>query len=302
VPGVPNAFASDEGRVIAIGELGERLAALRLCEASALAAMQRSLARHGQLTALVTFQDGDQLELIDGFKRLRAARALGWSELRATVTPLAAVEAKVRLAELQERRPLTELEQGWLVRSLHREDGLSQGAIAKELGRHKSWVCRRLLLVERLEEAVQAQVRLGLVGARAAIALAALPRGNQEAAALVVMERGLTVRQIERLVAALLAQPDDQARADYLVRERSVSTSWARPRSAARSEVDWMMGDIAALLRVAARLQARLLSTRLGGLGGPAAAIVLDGLVTLTPVVTALGRTLATVTGAERTA
>jgi hypothetical protein len=36
------------------------------------------------------------------------------------------VEAKVRLAELHQHRGLTELGQGWLVRSLYRDDRLSQ--------------------------------------------------------------------------------------------------------------------------------------------------------------------------------
>lgn len=48
-----------------------------MCEAPALAAMQRSLARHGQMMAVVGFSEGESIEVIDGFKRLRAARALG---------------------------------------------------------------------------------------------------------------------------------------------------------------------------------------------------------------------------------
>ncbi|MBK9000295.1 MAG: hypothetical protein IPM35_31640 [Myxococcales bacterium] len=88
--------------------------------------------------------------------------------------------------------------------ALCRQDGLAQGAIAQRLGRHKSWVCRRLLLVEALDPAVQADVRLGLLAARAAVALAQVPRGNQLAAAEVVVRRGLTVRQTEQLVVEVI--------------------------------------------------------------------------------------------------
>jgi hypothetical protein len=95
-----------------------------------------------------------------------------------------------------------------LVRSLYRDDKLSQPEIARRLDRHKSWVCRRLVLVEALDPAVQADVRLGLLAPRAAIALAALPRGNQVAASAVVIRRGLTVAQTERLVAELRDQPE----------------------------------------------------------------------------------------------
>jgi hypothetical protein len=59
---------------------------------------------------------------------------------------------------------------------------------------------------------------------------------------------------------------------------------------------DWIAADVATLLRIAGRLQARLVATPLGVLGA-AASVVLDGLVALAPVLTALARTVATVTG-----
>ncbi len=42
-----------------------------------------------------------------------------------------------------------ELEEAWIIQALVREDGLSQVEVA-ELGRHRSWACRRLALIERL--------------------------------------------------------------------------------------------------------------------------------------------------------
>jgi ParB/RepB/Spo0J family partition protein len=288
-----------------ISELGERLAELRLCEATALEAMRRSLERHGQLTPIVVFAERDQLETLDGFKRLRAARALGWPTVAITLADVTdGVTAKVRLLELHQRRGLTELEEAWLVRSLYRDDGLSQPAIARRLDRHKSWVCRRLLLVEGLEPTVQADVRIGLLAPRAAIALAALPRGNQGPASAVVIRRGLTSRQTERLVAELRERPDDAARAAWLAQQLDPAPAPPdyRPRRAPRSEADGMVTDIATLLRVGARLQARLLGTPLGALSAPATELVLDGLGTLGPVLTALARTVATVIGQEQAA
>jgi ParB-like chromosome segregation protein Spo0J len=43
--------------------------------------MRRSLERRGQLTAVVVFEEGDKLELVDGFKRYRAAKQLDWTRL-----------------------------------------------------------------------------------------------------------------------------------------------------------------------------------------------------------------------------
>lgn len=298
-------IASPESpRMADVAELGERLAELRLCDAAALAEMRHSLERHGQLTPIVAFADGDHLETLDGFKRLRAARALGWSTVAITIADvLDGVAAKVRLAELHQRRGLTELEEAWLVRSLYRDDGLSQPEIARHLYRHKSWVCRRLMLVEALDPVVQADVRVGLLAPRAAIALAALPRGNQAAASGVVIQHGLTVRQTDQLVAALCQLPDDAARATWLARRLEAPASApARTSRAPRSDADWLMIDIATLLRAGARLQARLLGAPLGALVTPASELVLDGLGTLSPMLAALVRTIATMLDHERAA
>ena len=136
--------ALTETRLVELAPLGERLAPLRLCDAAALAAVRGSLGRHGQLSALTLFVHADVLEIIDGFKRVRAARALGWSTLLARVDDVGVIDAKLRLCELHDRRGLSELEEAWLVRSLYRDDGLRQPEIARRMNRHKSWVCRRL--------------------------------------------------------------------------------------------------------------------------------------------------------------
>ena len=303
-PAVEDTAAVTTSRV-ALSDLGERLAGLRVREPAAVEAMRRSLSIHRQLTSILVFAVGERLELLDGFKRVHAARTLGWSELVAETSGVGITDAKIQIAALHGGRGLTEIEEAWLVRSLYREDGLSQPEIARRLSRHKSWVCRRLLLVEALDPAIQADVRLGLLAPRAAVALSALPRGNQRAASAVVIRRGLTVRQTELFVAQILERPDE-ARATFITRHLEVgpgpATGTARPPTrAARNEADWMASDVATMLRIAARLQARLMATPLGALGAPAASVVLDGLITLSPVLASLARTVASITG-ERAA
>jgi ParB/RepB/Spo0J family partition protein len=292
-------------RLVPIAELGDELSALRMCEASALELTRRSLARHGQLTPVIAYRSELSLglEIIDGFKRLRAARALEWRELCVSVVAVPSdVDAKVRIAELHDGCGLTEIEEAWLVRALCREHGLTQGAVAQRLGRHKSWVNRRLLLVEALDPAVQADVRLGLLSARAAVALSQLPRGNQLAAAELVVQRGLTVRQTEQLVAELLQVGSPEQFAQVLAAWRDGSrlprSSGGRRRRPA-SEAEWMIIDIAALCRISARLQARLLGTPLLALGERPGELVHGGLSSLTPVLEALIQTIARVSSPD---
>jgi len=96
-----------ELRTVELASLGERLSALRVCAPSALTPLRRSLEQHGQLSALTVYAGRDGLEIIDGFKRLRAARALGWSTLSARVDEVDSVEAKLRLCELHDGCGLT---------------------------------------------------------------------------------------------------------------------------------------------------------------------------------------------------
>ena len=111
----------------------------------------------GQLAPVVVCRREEQWQVVDGFKRLAAARALDWPSLLVRRletdderTVKAAVYGLNRVGQ-----HLQELEEAWLVQALVREDGLSQVATAELLGRHKSWVCRRLALLEKLSAEVR---------------------------------------------------------------------------------------------------------------------------------------------------
>jgi ParB-like chromosome segregation protein Spo0J len=290
-----------ETRLVEIAPLGERLSALRLCEATALESVRRSLAQHGQLSALTLFAAGERLEIIDGFKRVRAARALGWPTLLARIDDVGSIDAKLRLRELHDRRGLTEIEEAWLVRSLYREDRVAQPEIARRMGRHKSWVWRRLMLVESLDPDVQANVRLGLIAARAAVAVSRLPRGNQQAASGVVIRRGLTVRQTDLLVEEILDEPDVVRREALLARRLAGPAPGTppgpRPSRATRSQADWMAAEILRIHALAARLEARLLATPLTTFVPAATELMRDALARLSPVLRALDGVIGSVTG-----
>jgi ParB-like chromosome segregation protein Spo0J len=288
-----------EEAVVRVDTLGERLGALRLREPDAVTAMRRALERHGQLSPLAVFSADSGVEVIDGFKRLHAARALGWQQVRAQALAVDLVGAKIAITFLHERSGLTELEEAWLVRSLHRDDRLSQPEIGVRLGRHKSWVCRRLVMAEGLEEAVQAYIRLGLLAPRAAVELALLPRGNQETTAQVVMRTGLTVRQTAQLVRELCACDSDDARA-HLLRERLEhpgSRATPRPKGRPRTHAEWLLGDVATTRRVAGRLEGRLLSQPLAALGPGVVEVAAHALMDLVPVLEALRRSIESAAG-----
>ena len=91
------------------------------------------------------------------------------------------------------------LEEAWIVQALVREDGLSQLQVAELLGRHKSWVCRRLALLERLSEECREDLRLGLLSPTMARQLTRLPAGNQAEVVAAVRREHLTAAVRRRL-------------------------------------------------------------------------------------------------------
>jgi ParB-like chromosome segregation protein Spo0J len=286
-------------RIVAITTLGEKHAGMRLSGTNAVKQMQQSLRGHGQLCAIAVYAaDGGTLEVVDGFKRLRAARDLKWSELRVSVLATDAAHALAAIELLNARDGLTELEEGWICRALHREQRMLQQQIAQLLGRHKSWVCRRLMLVEGLDEPLQADVRLGLLAPRTAIELSRLPRGNQPAGEQVVLRRGLTAAQTATLVGAVLARPDAASRAQWLAdalgAPEPLPSKTATPRT--RTPADVLLGDLDLATRVAVRLQVRLRERPLTSYEPGVAALMRDALHTAGAV---LARTA---TAVERTA
>ncbi len=280
-------------RLVAVADLGERLSALRLADACALAAMRASLQQHGQLSPVRAFERDGAVEIFDGFKRLRAARGLGLRDLRAVVSAVDVVEATVQMRELHAGRGLTALEEAWIVRALYRDHHVSQGAIAAHLRCHKSWVCRRLVLVEALDGAVQADVRLGLLAPRAAVLVAALPRGNQSAASAVVIRRGLTIAQTALFVREIVDAAEPAAREAVLAHwgegRRAARRAGAPP---ARSIAETLARDVTTMEKTAGRLHACLAATPLAAMG-PAADILGESLGHLDRVLRALSQTIA---------
>lgn len=193
---------------IALSEIGQSYGRLRLIHPQADAGMMDSLRQFGQIFPIVVVALGERYELVDGFKRLRAMKKLGYERVKASVLNLRVHALKAAMIALNRRKgAICDLEEGMVVHSLCREDGLSQVEVARLLGRHKSWVCRRLSLIERLCDEVLEHIRLGLIHTIIGRELARLPRGNQEAALRSILKYRLSSRESARLVSLLLQRP-----------------------------------------------------------------------------------------------
>ncbi|MGA2262823.1 MAG: ParB N-terminal domain-containing protein [Acidobacteriota bacterium] len=164
--------------------------------------MKATLTAHGQLTALVVVKRQSGMELIDGFKRHRAAEQMGWTTLRVMSMDVDEQgQWAAMLALNRATHSMSVLEEALVLREMVAM-GMTQTQIGQILNRHKSWVSRRIGLIERLHPG-------------AARRLLSLPAGNQLELATVVMHHGLGSQETELLV-RLWKNADPPVR-DYLL-------------------------------------------------------------------------------------
>jgi ParB/RepB/Spo0J family partition protein len=117
---------------IPLSEIGESYSSLRLIHPQVDASMLESIRKFGQLSPVVVGlgQEG-RYELIDGFKRLRALKQLGFEHVTAKVLEVSIRALKAAMICLNWKKgSISDLEEAMVVHSLYHDDGLTQVEIA----------------------------------------------------------------------------------------------------------------------------------------------------------------------------
>jgi len=212
-----------------LAEFGDHYGRYRLHLPEAERAMARSLERYGQLSPVVVCRRQDRYELIDGFKRLGAARSLTeMNHLAARLMEADERTAKAAIYGLNRAGGRTrELEEAWIIQALVREDGLTQVEVAELLGRHKSWVCRRLALIERLGADAREELRVGLLSPTAARQMVRLPEGNQAEVLQVIRREALSGTELTGVV-DLLLECSGREQQEYVLAQTREAISQAK--------------------------------------------------------------------------
>jgi ParB/RepB/Spo0J family partition protein len=204
-----------QDEMLEIRQIGTSYRRVRCLVPRQVEQMKASLTAHGQLTALVVVRRPSGLELIDGFKRHRAAEQMGWTRLRATLMEVDEQGQWAAMLALNRATPsMSVLEEALVLREMVAR-GMTQTQISQILNRHKSWVSRRIGLIERLHPELVEQIREGLLSPGTARRLLSLPAGNQLEMATVVMHHRLGSQETERFV-RLWKNADPPIR-DYLL-------------------------------------------------------------------------------------
>jgi ParB family chromosome partitioning protein len=174
-------------------------------EAGALQELAESIREQGVMQPLLVRLVGHgKYEIIAGERRFRAATIAGLKEVPVLVSGADdQAAAAMALVENMQREDLNPLEESQGLARLIEEFGFTHEQAAKAVGKSRSAISN-LLRLAQLAKPVQAMLLAGDIDMGHARALLPLPGASQVALAQKIAAQGLSVREAERMAAALV--------------------------------------------------------------------------------------------------
>lgn len=166
-----------------------------------IAELADSIRQFGVLQPLLVQEKGDYYEIIAGERRWRAARQAGLGEIPVIIRDYSDQDiVAISLIENIQRKDLNAIEEALAYKRLMEEHGLRQEDVAQRVSKSRTAITNSLRLL-KLDARVQQLLIDGTISMGHARALLALDNGDdQYALACRVEEKGLNVRDIEKLV------------------------------------------------------------------------------------------------------
>ena len=221
---IPSDILESPGRPAKLAATGER-GALRMVpldqvrpnpeqprmrfNANELESLASSISEHGVITPLLVRSDEERggYVLIAGERRLRASGLAGLDEVPVWVHDSVSSSAQLLLALVEniQREDLDALETALAYQRLIEDFNLTQGDVARRVGKDRTTVANAIRLL-RLPEFALAELRAGSISAGHAKALLSLPDDALMRKALTdIVKNGLSVRGAERLVQRMMS-------------------------------------------------------------------------------------------------
>jgi len=165
--------------------------------------LAHSIEKNGVLQPIIVRQRQDgKYEIVAGERRWRAARIAGLKKIPAIIKDLEDSEVlQIALIENLQRQDLDPIEEALAYKDLMDRFGFTQNEIAELVGKDRATVTNRLRLLN-LSEGVIKALRDGLITeGHARVLLRIEDPQEQERICRMVIENGLSVRQLERMIA-----------------------------------------------------------------------------------------------------
>lgn len=199
--------------------------------------LSESLSEDGQWDPLIVREtDGQKYEVLSGGCRLRAAKKLGWSDIRCNVIQANDEEAHVLALKTNlVRKNLNVIEEAEALESIYRKFSLSQKDLGEMLGKKQSWISRRLSLASRLSDYCKEALREGEISACHGVGLAKLDEEDQREVCDQIVDENLGVRAAKSLIESRLKLNEMGIKRKRIVKNNlDDDSSHVDPRNAAR--------------------------------------------------------------------
>ncbi len=166
----------------------------------ALQGLAESIKQKGLLQPIVVRRTDDGYELVAGERRFVASKMAGLDKVPAVVRDVANREMlEIALIENIQREDLNPIDEAKAYKRLREEFGLTQEEIAEKVGKDRASVANQMRLLH-LPTALQENVSRGTLSAGHGRALLAVTdRDRQLEIAELIVNKGLSVRETERL-------------------------------------------------------------------------------------------------------
>lgn len=163
-----------------------------------------SIRIHGVIQPLLVRKFGAGYQIIAGERRYRASKIAGLTELPVIVKDFDEKKAQeAALIENLQREDLNPIDEANGYAALMHKYNLTQDQAAKQIGKSRAAVANSLRLL-KLPVSAQSLLKQGIITAGHARALLPLPSGTIEDMLLMIVDREMSVRQVEETVKNIL--------------------------------------------------------------------------------------------------
>ncbi|MDD6017962.1 MAG: ParB/RepB/Spo0J family partition protein [Clostridiales bacterium] len=176
-----------------------------------LSELAASIREHGIVQPIIVKKTGERYRIIAGERRFRAAKMAGLNEVPAIIRDMNEQEmGEIALIENLQRVDLNPMEEAAAIKKLMVEYDLTQEEIAKKLGKSRPAVANSVRLLA-LPDEIQGLLREGKLSSGHARIISSL-RDEKMMLSLAreAAEKGCSVRETERLAAAMLEEADKE--------------------------------------------------------------------------------------------
>lgn len=181
----------------------------------ALQELADSIKEYGVLQPLLVKKTGDTYQIIAGERRWRAAKLAGLKEVPVIIREYDRQQSvEIALIENVQRADLNPIEEAFAYQLLMQEFGLKQEEIAARVSKNRATITNSIRLL-KLAEPVQRFLIEGKISSGHARALLGIEDGEQQyAIAQQIAEKGLSVREVEKIVKLLSKPPKEKKSAE----------------------------------------------------------------------------------------